>query len=55
MGEGERRGEGLLSLSLAMLVGVDLTEGQTPISVGPETVISRKKQLGHESATGGRD
>jgi len=47
--------EGLLSLSLAMLVGVDPTEGQRPVSVGPKTVISRKEQLGYESAPGGRD
>lgn len=51
----EQNGEGLLSLSLALLVGVDLMEGQTPVSMGPKSVISRKKHLGHESAPGVRD
>ena len=39
------RGDGLLSLSLALLVGFDLTEGQPPVSVGPKTVISKKEHL----------
>lgn len=39
------RGDQPLSLSLALLVGLDLPEGQTLISVGPKTVISRKEHL----------
>lgn len=39
------RGDEPLSLSLALLVGLDLTEGQTLISMGPKTVISRKEHL----------
>ena len=47
----ERRTAGL---SLAMLVDFDVTEGQTPVSVGPKSVISRKEH-DCESAPGGRD
>lgn len=36
------RGDQPLSWSLALLVGLDLTEGQT---MGPKTVISRKEHL----------